>query len=151
MSPESLTDIECSIEIDAPPARVWEVLVAPEAVSGWFGCLRFEGRVGHVFYMQPDPKKRAAGDIDGATHCEILEMIPQRLLRFSWYLPATPKTTVEMALKDLGSGKTRVSLTHSGWDQFPPQQVREIWQQLRQGWQSSVLPNLAAAAGAGTT
>ncbi len=59
-----------------------------------------------------------------------------------------PKTIVDMALEDIDGDKTRVTVTHSGWDLSWVEQVREFYQQLSKGWKGAVLPKLAEAAAA---
>ena len=149
MTATALADIEQQIPIEADIDRVWEVLTDPSHVSGWLGCLQYRAEVGHLFYMQPDPARRAAGSIDGATHCEILELTPPTRLSFSWFLPGTPRTTVTLALEARDAGVTRVTLAHTGWDQFDADDVRAIHEQLTVGWRDFVLPGLARAAGGG--
>ena len=174
MTSTALADIEHRITIEAGIDRAWEVLTDPSHVAAWLGCLQYRAEVGHLFYMQPDPAKRAAGDIDGATHCEILEITPPtRLARhsspggsawrpskpadvrtvplrgrlaFSWFLPGTPRTTVTLTLEARDGGATQVTLVHTGWDQFEADDVRAIHEQLTLGWRDFVLPGLARAA-----
>ena len=142
-------DIEHRIKIDAGIDRAWEVLTDPPHVAAWLGCLHYTAEVGHLFYMQPDPARRAAGDIDGATHCEILEITPPTRLAFSWFLPGTPRTTVTLTLEARGADLTEVKLVHTGWDQFEADDVRAIHEQLTVGWRDFVLPGLARAAAGG--
>lgn len=138
---DGLPDIVAAVDIDAPPEAVWPFLVGEEHVPRWLGCLEYRKEPGHVFYMQPDADKRAAGSLEGATHCAVLALEELRRFAFSWYLPGTPKTTVEIVLEAHREG-TRVTLTHSGWDRFEPDQVRQIRDALASGWNGAVLPNL---------
>jgi len=138
---ETLPDIVATVDIDAPPDIVWPYLVEEEHVPRWLGCLEYRKEAGHVFYMQPDPEKRAAASTEGATHCAIQRLEPPGRFVFSWYLPGTPETTVEIALA-ARQGGTRVTLTHTGWDQFEAAHVEAIHQALAGGWRESVLPNL---------
>ena len=92
--------IEHSVTILAPRPTVWKFLTEPAYVPQWLGCMRYEKRLGHVFYMQQDADKRASDDIDGATHCEVLALDEPEAFSFSWYLPGTPATTVHIALTD---------------------------------------------------
>ncbi|MBS0295713.1 MAG: SRPBCC domain-containing protein [Proteobacteria bacterium] len=140
-----LDNIVCQVEITASPERVWQVMTGPGLVEEWLGCMGFEAKLGVVFYMQPDGAKRAAGDVSGATHCELEALEPPSLMRFSWYMPGTPKTHVELRAEPAG-GAVRVSLVHSGWDQFEPDQVRAIRDMLDGGWRSFVLPGLKRVA-----
>ena len=147
MTATALADIEHRITIEAGIDRAWEVLTDPSHVAAWLGCLQYRAEVGHLFYMQPDPAKRAAGDLDGATHCEILEITPPTRLAFSWFLPGTPRTTVTLTLEARDGGVTQVTLVHTGWDRFEAGDVRAIHEQLTIGWRDFVLPGLARAAG----
>ena len=142
----ALADIDHSIEIEASPERVWTVMTQEGLVAEWLGCLQFSPRVGQLFYMQPHPQRREAGDIDGATHCELLALEPPRRMRFSWFMPGTPKTHVEISLTALGADRTRVRLRHDGWDQFDEAQVKAIRDMLDGGWSSFVLPGLKRVA-----
>lgn len=142
MTDAPLTVIEHAIDMNVSLERAWRTLTAPENVPRWLGCLNYERKIGHVFYMQPDAARRETGDIEGATHCEILELDEPELFRFSWYLPGTPKTHVSIRLTALDKKKTKATLTHDGWDQFNAHEIRHIWEMLENGWKSSVLPNL---------
>jgi uncharacterized protein YndB with AHSA1/START domain len=141
-----LTDITHGIDIDAPRTTVWSVLTDAQAVPQWLGCLQYTGQLGSTFFMQPDRVKFAAGDTSGATFCDIEELRAPEVFRFSWYTPGTPKTTVTVRLAEAGPQRTRATLTHSGWDQFPPEMVSAIHGMLEGGWKSYVLPNLKRVA-----
>lgn len=140
-----IDDIALTIDIDAPVERVWEVLCGEGLVEQWLGCLGYRAEPGTVFYMQPDAAKRAAGDVSGATHCELLTLKPPRLMTFSWYYPETPRTTVTLSLAP-HEGGTRVSLLHDGWDQFDEADIIAVRDMLAGGWSSFVLPGLKRVA-----
>jgi len=137
-----LAPIRESIAIDASIDTVWRIMTSPETVPRWLGCLNYDGKVGSTFYMQQDQTKARAGDITGATHCEILAMEAPNLLRFSWFVPGFPPTFISMRLDSVSPKQTSVAFTHEGWDQFPPDMVRQIYDALSGGWKSFVLPNL---------
>jgi uncharacterized protein YndB with AHSA1/START domain len=141
---EPLRSIVETIDIEATPESVWTYLVEPEHVSVWLGCLRYEKRVGHVFYMQSEAAKRREDDVSGATHCEVLELSEPSRFMFSWYVPDTPETTVTIDLAPRGAGGTRVTLEHAGWDRFEPDAILQIRNALEGGWRSYVLPGLKA-------
>lgn len=140
-----LTDISESIEIEAGRPRVWAALTGEGLVEEWLGCIGFRAVVGTLFYMQPDPGKRASGDVGGATHCQLEELEEPDRIRFSWFLPGTPKTQVTIELAE-SAGGTLVRLRHSGWDQFAAEDVRSIHAMLAAGWKSHVLPALKRVA-----
>jgi uncharacterized protein YndB with AHSA1/START domain len=140
-----IEDIAQSIEIAASPARVWEVLTGEGLVDSWLGCMGYKAEPGTIFYMQQDAAKREAGDISGATHCELLALDPPRRMTFSWYYPGMPKTEVSISLEPAG-GATRVALVHSGWHQYDGDQIKAIRDALAGGWGSYVLPQLKRVA-----
>ncbi len=141
-----LTDIRHSIDIDAPRERVWAAMTEEGLVEQWLGCLGFKPEIGTTFYMQPDSAKRAARDAEGATHCELERLDRPGRIAFTWFIPGTPKTRVEIALDELGASSTRATLTHSGWDQFDAESVKPIHDMLDGGWSSFVLPGLKRVA-----
>lgn len=138
---EPLSDIEHRIRVDAPPDTVWRYLTEPQYVAQWLGCLRYAKAVDDVFYMQQDEQRRADDDIEGATQCRILALDAPRRFSFSWYLPGTPETRVDITLHERDAG-TEIVLTHSGWEQFDASAIRSIRDALENGWRSFVLPQL---------
>lgn len=145
MSDKSPAPIRGVIVIEAPQNGVWRTLTSEETVPQWLGCMRYEARVGAVFFMQQDRAKAAADDIAGATHCEILALDAPSLFRFSWFVPGFPPTFVSFALRALSTNSTEVSFTHEGWEAFPPDSIRAIYDGLTGGWRSFVLPGLKRA------
>ncbi|HEV7386390.1 MAG TPA: SRPBCC domain-containing protein [Phenylobacterium sp.] len=140
-----IEDIEAGIDISAPVERVWTVLTGEGLVEQWLGCLGFKPIIGHVFYMQQDNAKRTRGDVSGAIHCAVEALEPPNRFVFSWYYPQMPKTRVTLALTATTTG-TRVSLVHTGWDQYPEDQIRAVRDGLSGGWTSFVLPMLKRVA-----
>lgn len=143
---DAVEDIVCEIGINAPQHVVWETLTAPETVPEWLGCIGYSDKIGGLFYMQPDEAKRQAGDLDGATHCEIETLNKPDTFIFSWFFPDTPKTYVRIDLDKDGPDRTKVRLKHFGWDQFPAHIIRQVRDGLAGGWESAVLPSLKVAA-----
>ncbi|MEX0644197.1 MAG: SRPBCC domain-containing protein [Parvularculaceae bacterium] len=146
MNDASLPDIRHEMTMAVPLARAWRVMTEPAYVARWLGCLNYKKKIGHVFFMQPDEKRRAGGNVEGATHCEILALDEPELLKFSWFLPGYPKTEVEFRLRDAGPSRTQVTFVHTGWAQFNAKDIRQIWEQLSGGWISFVMPGLKGVA-----
>lgn len=143
-----LENIRESIDIDAPCGRVWAAMTTQGLVEQWLGCLDFKPEIGSTFYMQPDGAKRAAGDVSGATHCELERLEEPHAIAFTWFFPGTPKTMVTIELAEIGGG-TRATLVHSGWGQFDVDAIRPIYDMLKGGWSSFVLPGLKKISEAG--
>lgn len=141
-APEKLPPIRETIAIDAGIDKVWRTMTSAQTVPRWLGCLGYEARVGAIFFMQQDRAKAAAGDQTGATHCEILALDAPTHFRFSWFAPDFPVTYISIRLEALSAARTQVRLEHEGWDQFPPDMIRSIYDALSGGWKSFVLPGL---------
>jgi uncharacterized protein YndB with AHSA1/START domain len=146
MAGEPLLPIIAEIAVAAPIGHVWETLTSAEAVPVWLGCLNYKAEVGATFHMQPDAGRGSVGDLTGATHCEILLLQPPHKFNFSWYVPGTPQTLVQVSVFSEGPEKSFVRLGHSGWEQFRPEDVRAVHDQLAAAWRWAVLPGLKAAA-----
>ena len=142
MNDQALTDIVFETVINAPLDVVWRNMTSNESVPQWLGCMQYEKRIGHIFYMQQDPEKRAINSTDGATHCEVLELEEPKRFLFSWYFPDMPKTYVAISLKKKSATETVAEFVHSGWDQFNAQEIKSIRDALQGGWTSHVMPNL---------
>jgi len=141
-----LLPIVAEIPIEAPLERVWDVMTSVATVPKWLGCMNYTGAEGSTFHMQPDGTKRAAGDTGGATFCDILTLKPPHKFDFSWYVPGTPATTVELSLFSEGPDRSFVRLVHSGWNLFPADMVKPFHDQLSSAWKGDVLPNLKRVA-----
>jgi uncharacterized protein YndB with AHSA1/START domain len=141
-APGNLPPIREIIVIDAGIDKVWRTMTSAQTVPRWLGCLGYEARVGAVFFMQQDRAKAEAGDLTGATHCEILALEAPKHFRFSWFVPNFPTTFITIRLEVLSPARTQVLFEHEGWDQFPPDMIRPIHDALSNGWKSFVLPGL---------
>nr|AUN37569.1 hypothetical protein [uncultured bacterium] len=101
-SPSMLGDIEHTIEIDAPPETVFDVLIKPEQLDRWIAShATVEAQVGGEYNT-------------GWSSHKILELIPNQKLRTDSY----ENTVLTWTLEGSG-GKTRLMLVHSG---FAPDQ-----------------------------
>jgi uncharacterized protein YndB with AHSA1/START domain len=102
-----------SVEIEATPERVFRLLTEPEQLVKWLPeAASFEPRVGgrvHLVFAQ------------GEAWGEVTRFAPPHALAFTWIREAVPDvpTTVEITITDLGEGRCRVDLVHSGWDAMP--------------------------------
>lgn len=138
-------DVQSVIEVAAPRERVWRALTEPALVTQWMGCLQFRPEAGHIFYLQPDRERRAAGDVTGSIACRIEVLDEPRRLSFSWGFPETPDTWVDIRLRRIPGG-THVRLVHSGWDQFEDFETEQVRGGLGRAWHTVALPALRTVA-----
>lgn len=127
---DALAPIEVIIDLDASPDRVWRAITTPDELARWWAAGDIAAVVGHSF------------DLDmgafGSQPCEILEVAPERLLRFRF----TPDWELEWRLEPTASG-TQLTMVHSGFDAESPRDAF-AHQHMGEGWRTTVLPALAA-------
>jgi uncharacterized protein YndB with AHSA1/START domain len=115
----STAEVVVSIEIEAPPAKVYRVLTVPELMTRWLGTVAradlTTGEYSFGFVYQVEGKTVHGGPT------RILEAIPDQKLVTDW--PDwrgdldKPKTHVTWALAPLppDGKRTRLTLTHAGF------------------------------------
>jgi len=100
------------------PERVWKTLTTGELISRWLMPNDFEPVVGKRFTFKTAPM----GNWDGVVHCEVLELIPNEKLVYSWKggsddnlaYGARLDSIVTWTLTPVAGG-TRLHLVHSGF------------------------------------
>ncbi len=104
--------VEC--EFDASIELVWQCLTEPKLMKEWyFDIIEFKAEKGFKFQFE--------GNKDGRVYihlCEILEVVPLRLLKHSWaYSGYEGISYVTFELFDFGE-KTLLRLTHDGLERL---------------------------------
>ena len=101
---------------NAPVARVWEALTTKEAIGKWsFVMLEFKAEVGFEFQFTAEKD-----DVKYVHLCKIVEVVPNRKLAYTWrYAGHAGDSLVTFELFPEGD-QTRLKLTHSGLETFPP-------------------------------
>jgi uncharacterized protein YndB with AHSA1/START domain len=127
--------VEKSIEINAPAAKVWEVLTNPALNRQWieqfwpgFGALESDWQPGSVMRW-----KTAAGEID--LEGQVLAIEPGKMLRYSFTMP---EDIVTLRLEER-NGQTVLSVTHGDFSQKPD--AEECYAGALAGWAMN-LPNI---------
>lgn len=110
-------EILASVEIPAPPERVFRALASTEIVEWWVRPRVFDTRE-WTADLRVGGSWRASGLGNGRPYVlegEFLEIDPPRRLVHTWHVAAAPGvvTTVTYRLEPIESG-TRVTLRHSG-------------------------------------
>lgn len=128
-------DVTQSVEVDAPRERVWTLLTDTAELPRWWpDAAQLEPGLGGRVVLTFGP-----GDVTG----EITHWEPPRGLGFTWEASNMPgvRLHVTFTLADLGGGRSRVDVVHSGFAEAPAE-AREA---VAGGW-SHFLPRLAEAA-----
>ena len=139
---EPLLPIVAEIGIDASIDKVWDVLVGAATVPLWLGAMDYKPELGTTFFMQQDPEKRAKHDTDGATWCDVVLLQKPHKFDFTWYVPGTEATMLQISLFSEGPNRTFVRLIHDGWDDFEREAIEDFYEALGEGWKNDVLPSL---------
>jgi uncharacterized protein YndB with AHSA1/START domain len=106
-------DITMSIELPAPPDRVWQALTDPAALGEWLMPVEeFAPVPGQRFRLRATPMP----GWDGVVHCEVLDVDAPRRLSYRWQgSRMRTATVVTWTLTPLDDGGTRLHLHHDGF------------------------------------
>ncbi len=139
MTNTSQDRIEKVVELKAPVSRVWQALTDHEEFGSWFRV-----KLDSPFRVGATTKGRIT--YPGYEHMEweslTEEMVEERLFAFSWppstvdpdtKYDAGAKVLVEFRLEPTEAG-TRLTITESGFLQFPESKRLEVLRSNTQGW-----------------
>ena len=140
--------IEKVVELKAPVSRVWRAITDHEEFGTWFR-VRLDGP------FQVGVTTRGRITYPGYEHMEweslTEEMVPESLFVFSWPPSAVDpdteydegaKVMVEFRLEPTEGG-TRLTITESGFLQFPESKRLEVLRSNTEGWNGQAV-NIAA-------
>jgi uncharacterized protein YndB with AHSA1/START domain len=139
MNVAELSRIDRSIEIAAPPERVWRALTSAAELSAWFQ-VRIEGDMGpesEVWMTSVHPEH--AGQ---RFRVRIKEMTAPRRLVWEWHPgevdPAVdysrePRTAVTFTLDPAPRG-TRLTVSETGFDQIALARRAKVYRDNSEGW-----------------
>lgn len=116
-----------------PPAKVWRALTDPKLHAKWWAAGDVKAVVGHRFELDMGKWGKQA--------CEVLEVEPERLLRYR-FGEGTLDTIITWRLTAEGGG-TRLRLTHEGFNVDTPLGKAAL-EGMKQGW-PGVLARLATS------
>jgi uncharacterized protein YndB with AHSA1/START domain len=121
------------------PEKIWKTLTTGELIGRWLmPTTGFEAVNGKRFTFQTTP----AGAWDGIIHCQVLEVIPNERLVYSWKsgyegnvgYGAALDTVVTWTLSKVEKG-TRLRLVHSG---FVLPKNETAFKSMSDGWKKVV-------------
>lgn len=142
----TLHDIVIDEVFPHAPSVIWKAIATGELINRWMmKQTGFEPKKGSKFSFQTPP----SDDWDGVIHCEVLEIILNERLAYSWksgvqtsagYVPRLDTVvTWTLSKHDLG---TRLRLVHSGFE-LPKNET--VFNNINAGW-SRLLPKMIAVA-----
>ncbi|KQV34362.1 MULTISPECIES: SRPBCC domain-containing protein [unclassified Rhizobium] len=121
------------------PETIWKALTSGALISRWLMEPKgFEAIAGNRFTFQTTP----AGAWDGTIHCEVLEIVPNERLSYSWKgghdsnegYGSKLETVVTFTLSKAEAG-TRLRLVHSG---FVLPKNDSAYRNMSEGWKKVV-------------
>lgn len=110
--------VRATVDIEAPPAAVFDALTQPDQLASWWGGDRYRTydwqmdlRVGGAWSVKAD-----APDGLQTVYGEILELEPPHHLTYTWHASwdGHARTVVRFELAAMASG-TRVTVVHDGF------------------------------------
>jgi uncharacterized protein YndB with AHSA1/START domain len=134
-----LSRIDRTIEIDAPPERVWRALTDAGELSAWFQ-VTIEGAItqGADAWMTLVHPEHAGQRF----RVWFIELTPPRRLVWQWHPGAIdpavdysrePRTTVTFVLEKSGRG-TRLTVSETGFDEISLARRAKVHSDNSQGW-----------------
>jgi uncharacterized protein YndB with AHSA1/START domain len=124
-APSQTESISFEFDLQHSPEKVWRALTDPELLAEWLlPALEFKLEPGAAFTFKTQPYP----GWDGVVNCRMLEIEPQRKLRYTWTVPFLD-TVMTFTLTPTASG-TRLSIVQSG---FKSNQEQEFGG-ARYGW-----------------
>jgi len=134
------------------PETIWKALTTGELIGRWLmEAHGFEPVVGNRFTYRTTP----AGQWDGTIRCEILEIVPNERLVYSWKGGHEANVGYGSKLDTVVSwtlarepGATRVRVVHSG---FVLPRNDTAYRNMSDGWKTVVRKLDAASAGLGAS
>ncbi len=116
--PQPTREIVVEDVIPHAPALVWKTLTSSELIGRWLMPSDFEPVLGRRFTF----KTRPMGGWDGVVHCEVLELIPNERLVYSWKGGSDDNPAYGARLDSIVTwtltaveGGIRLRLVHSGF------------------------------------
>lgn len=128
-------EIVVEYPLAAPPRQVWRALTEPEVLAVWLMPNDIAAVKGHRFTFRTPP----TGDWNGIVECEVLEVVPENKLIYSWVGGSASnedyghklETTVTWTLTPSADCGTLLKLIHHG---FHPDDF--AYKMMGQGWRS---------------
>jgi uncharacterized protein YndB with AHSA1/START domain len=123
--------IERTVEVDAPPGRVWAALTTAEGLGAWFGDAA-------TIDLRPGGSARLSWTTGETIDLRVERVEEPAVFGFTWPIHGLPeddprRTYVEFTLERAGSG-TRLRVVETGFAQLPEDANRKAYGANTEGW-----------------
>lgn len=124
-------DIRIEKIFNHPKEKIWKLISDSDMLAQWLMPNDLKPIVGHKFNFRTKP----APGFDGIVHCEVLEVIENHKLVFSWIGgPIKKPTIVTWLLEDVPAG-TKLVFSHTGFEGLAPVAISYL---LGRGWKKNI-------------
>jgi uncharacterized protein YndB with AHSA1/START domain len=123
--------IERTVQVDAPPGKVWAALTTAEGLGAWFGN---EAAID----LRPGGSARLSWTSGERIDLRVERVEEPTVFGFTWHIYGLPeddprRTYVEFTLEPAGSG-TRLRVVETGFAQLPGDASRKAYDANSEGW-----------------
>ena len=123
--------IERTVQVDAPPGKVWAALTTAEGLGAWFGN---EAAID----LRPGGAARLSWTSGERIDLRVERVEEPTVFGFTWHIYGLPeddprRTYVEFTLEPAGSG-TRLRVVETGFAQLPGDASRKAYDANSEGW-----------------
>ena len=116
--------------IDAPVASVWTAITNKDEMKQWYFDLKeFKPEPGFEFSFTGGTETKSY-----LHHCKIMEVVPGKKISYTWRYEGEPGNTLVTFELIPDGNKTRVKLTHSGFETFTSGNPDLDKKNFVQGW-----------------
>jgi uncharacterized protein YndB with AHSA1/START domain len=134
--------IQAEYNLADSPQIVWRALTDSELLAAWLMPNDFRAEVGHRFTFRSQPTP----GWDGVVYCEVHEIVPERLLVYSWRGGSHDltgygeqlDTIVTWTLVSTLAGGTKLLLEHAGFDA-----ESFAFKAMGQGWRGKIASRMS--------
>jgi uncharacterized protein YndB with AHSA1/START domain len=123
--------IERTVEMPHPPAKVWAAITTAEGLGGWFGDKA-------TIDLRPGGMGRVSWSSGDEANLRIERIEEPTVFGFTWHINGLSeddprRTYVEFTLEPMGAG-TRLTVVESGFAQLQDDGYRKAYDGNTSGW-----------------
>jgi uncharacterized protein YndB with AHSA1/START domain len=127
--------IERTVEIAAPPRKVWAALTTAEGLAAWFGD---EATID----LRPGGSARMSWKQGHTAEMRVERVEEPSVFGYTWHIYGLPdddprRTYVEFTLEPIATG-TRLTVVETGFAQLSPDAHRQAFDGNTNGWASEL-------------